>query len=65
MPATVGGYEFVGLFRSPGPRLVGVRPLVVGEDGIDHRPGGLDRVLASEEPAVARVTRNVIERFTA
>jgi hypothetical protein len=29
-----------------------VRLVVVGEDGIDHRPGGLDRVFPGEECAV-------------
>jgi hypothetical protein len=52
VPATVWGNELVGLHRSPGAGLVGVRSVVGHEDGIYDLPGSLDRVLPGEEPAV-------------
>jgi hypothetical protein len=51
VPGTVGD-EQVGLLGPPGARFVGVSAVVSGEDGIDDRPGGLNRVLAGEERAV-------------
>ena len=45
LPAAVGCDELFGLLSSPGARLVRVSPVVGGEDGMDDRPGRLDRVL--------------------
>ena len=48
----------IGLFRSPTAALVGTNAVVFLKNGIDHRPGGFDRILAGEERTVAghRVT---------
>src|SRR5665647_3896283 len=51
VPATVGGNERVGLGRPPGARFIGVHAVMGREDGVDYRPGGLDRVLARKERA--------------
>ena len=53
VPATVRRDERVRLFRPPAPRLVGTNATVGLQDSIDHRPGGLDRVLPGEERPVA------------
>jgi len=53
VPASVRCDERVSLFRTPAARLVAKRAGVGIKDWIDHRPGGLNRVLAGEECAIA------------
>ena len=48
VPGAVWSDKRVSLFRSPAVALVGQNPAVVLKDRIDHRPGGLNRVLTGK-----------------
>src|ERR1035437_10638520 len=53
VPAAVCGDERVSRFRPPAAALVGAHRLVGLQDWIDHRPGGLNRILTGKERSVA------------
>ena len=53
VPTAVRSDDRVSLFRPPTAALVGASPVVRFKDRLDHRPGGLDRVLAGEERSIA------------
>jgi len=53
MPTSVCRNQRISLFRPPAAGLVGVNPVVLFEDRIDHRPGGLNRILAGKKRAIA------------
>src|ERR1017187_325369 len=52
VPPSARSQQRVGLFRAPGAAPVNAGPMVFAQDGIDHRPRRLDRVLAREQRAV-------------
>src|SRR5579862_186938 len=53
VPTAVCSDDRVSLFRPPAAALVRERPVVGLQDWVNHRPGGLNRVLTGEERAVA------------
>src|SRR5579864_6425627 len=53
MPIAAGSDDRARLFGPPATALVGANPVVGLKDGIDHRPGGLDRIFTCEERSVA------------
>ena len=53
VPTAVGSDDRVSLFRPPSAAPIGTNAVVCSQDWIDHRPGGLDCVLAGEERAIA------------
>src|SRR5512143_3842817 len=54
VPVAVCCDERISLFRSPAAAFVGAGPAGGLKDRLDHRPGGLNRVLSGEERSVAR-----------
>jgi hypothetical protein len=54
VPTAIGGDERVSLFWPPTASLVWANRAVNLENRVDHRPGGLNRVLAGKERALAR-----------
>ena len=53
MPTSVRSDDRVSLFRPPSAAPIGTNAVVCFQDWIDHRPGGLDCVLAGEERSIA------------
>src|SRR5512146_2157639 len=54
VPAPVGRDERIRFFRPPAARRVGAGGVVVFENGLGDRPGGLDGVLPGEQRPVTR-----------
>src|SRR5512135_458500 len=53
VPVAVCCDERISLFRSPATAFVGAGPAGGLKDRVDHRPGGLNRVLSGEERSIA------------